>query len=59
MGLVQNFIANPVKVSVFVIMMVMFGLIAIGQMPIQLIPDLEIPTLQIETRWPGASPEEI
>jgi HAE1 family hydrophobic/amphiphilic exporter-1 len=59
MAFVKNFIQNPVKVTVFVILMVMFGLIAIGRMPIQLIPDVEIPTLQVETRWPGASPEEI
>jgi HAE1 family hydrophobic/amphiphilic exporter-1 len=59
MSFIHNFITNPVKVAVFVILMVMFGLIAIFRMPIQLIPDLEIPTLQVETRWPGASPEEI
>src|SRR5687768_12448132 len=59
MAFIHNFITNPVKVAVFVILMVMFGLIAIFRMPIQLIPDVEIPTLQVETRWPGASPEEI
>ena len=59
MGFVENFIKNPVKVTVFVILLVMFGLIAIYRMPIQLIPDVQIPTLTIETFWPGASPQEI
>jgi HAE1 family hydrophobic/amphiphilic exporter-1 len=59
MSLIQNFIKNPVKVTVFVILLVMFGLIAINQMPIQLIPDVQIPSLTIETVWPGASPQEI
>jgi HAE1 family hydrophobic/amphiphilic exporter-1 len=59
MGFIANFIKNPVKVTVFVILLVMFGLIAIGAMPIQLIPDVQIPALTIETVWPGASPQEI
>src|SRR5688572_10726591 len=59
MSLIQNFIKNPVKVTVFVILLVMFGLIAMGTMPIQLIPDVQIPALTIETVWPGASPQEI
>lgn len=59
MGFIENFIKNPVKVCVFVILLVLFGLIAIGRMPIQLIPDVQIPSLTIETRWPGASPQEI
>jgi HAE1 family hydrophobic/amphiphilic exporter-1 len=59
MGFIQNFIKNPVKVTVMVILLVMFGLIAIARMPIQLIPDVQIPTLTIQTVWPGASPQEI
>jgi HAE1 family hydrophobic/amphiphilic exporter-1 len=59
MSLVENFIKNPVKVTVFVILLLMFGLIVIYRMPIQLIPDVQIPTLTIETFWPGASPQEV
>jgi len=25
----------------------------------QLTPDVEIPTITVETRWPGASPQEV
>ncbi len=59
MKFVESFIKNPVKVTVFVILLVMFGLIVIYRMPIQLIPDVQIPTLTIETFWAGASPQEI
>jgi HAE1 family hydrophobic/amphiphilic exporter-1 len=59
MAFIQNFIKNPIKVTVFVILLVMFGLIAIARMPIQLIPDVQVPTLTIQTTWPGASPQEI
>ncbi|MCE2791725.1 MAG: efflux RND transporter permease subunit, partial [Blastopirellula sp.] len=53
------FIENPVKVCCGVILLVLFGLLAIFQMPIQLSPDVERPQVTIETVWPGASPQEI
>jgi HAE1 family hydrophobic/amphiphilic exporter-1 len=53
------FIENPVKVCCGVILIVLFGLLAIFQMPIQLSPDVERPQVSIETVWPGASPQEI
>ncbi|MGP1666429.1 MAG: efflux RND transporter permease subunit, partial [Rhodanobacter sp.] len=28
-------------------------------MPMQLTPEVQTPTLTIETRWPGASPQEV
>ncbi len=53
------FIENPVKVAVGVILLVMFGLIALFKMPLQLSPDVERPQITISTQWPGASPQEI
>lgn len=50
---------NPVKVSVGVILVLLFGLIAMFAMPIQLSPDVERPTVTVSTTWPGASPQEI
>lgn len=52
-------IENPVKVSVAVILVVLFGLIAMWIMPIQLSPDVELPVVSVTTMWPGASPMEI
>ncbi|MBI3468469.1 MAG: efflux RND transporter permease subunit, partial [Planctomycetes bacterium] len=59
MQLVEAFVRNPVKVSVGVLLVFLFGAIAIVRMPMQLTPEVDIPTLTIETRWPGASPQEI
>lgn len=50
---------NPVKVAVGVILIVMFGLIAAFQMPMQLSPEVERPVISIRTNWRGASPQEI
>jgi HAE1 family hydrophobic/amphiphilic exporter-1 len=57
--MIEAIVSSPVKVAVGVILVVMFGVIALYTMPVQLTPEVEIPTLTIETRWPGASPEEV
>lgn len=57
--MIASFVQNPVKVIVGVILVALFGSIALYQMPIQLTPDVEVPTITIETRWPGASPQEV
>ena len=59
MSLIESFVKNPVKVCVAVILVALFGWLALNRMPMQLTPEVEIPTLTVETRWPGASPQEI
>ncbi len=59
MNLIDAFVRNPVKVSVGVLLVTLFGIIAVMRMPMQLTPEVEIPKISIATRWPGASPHEI
>ena len=59
MQLIEAFVNNPVKVSVGVLLVALFGFIALMRMPMQLTPEVEIPRISIRTRWPGASPGEI
>ncbi len=59
MNLIQLFVANPIKVSVGALLLVLFGGIALWRMPMQLTPEVQIPTISIETAWPGASPQEV
>lgn len=59
MTLVESFVVNPVKVSVGVLLVALFGVIGLLSMPMQLTPEVQIPTLTVETRWPGASPQEV
>ena len=53
------FIENPVKVAVGIILVTLFGTIAMFNMPMQLTPNVERPTLSVSAQWPGASPQEI
>jgi len=59
MGLVGSFVSNPVKVTVGVLLIGLFGMIAAFRMPMQLTPEVQTPTITIETTWPGASPQEV
>ncbi len=59
MNLINSFVRNPVKVTVGVILVLLFGVLAMVSMPMQLTPEVEVPTLTIETMWPGASPQEV
>ena len=59
MNLVAACVANPVKVAVGVILVTLFGILAILTMPVQLTPEVEVPTISVEARWIGASPQEI
>lgn len=56
---IEACIQNPVKVSVGVLLVILFGVISLLRMPMQLTPEVQIPTITVTTRWPGASPQEI
>ncbi|MBR3219803.1 MAG: efflux RND transporter permease subunit, partial [Thermoguttaceae bacterium] len=57
--MVQFAINNPIKVTVGVLLTVLFGILALTSIPIQLTPDVERPLVTVSTRWEGRSPEEI
>lgn len=59
MNMIQSFVRSPVKVSVGVLLLSLFGTISLFSMPMQLTPEVQTPTITVTTRWPGASPQEI
>ena len=59
MNLVAACVANPVKVAVGVILVTLFGVLALLSMPVQLTPEVQTPTISVGARWVGASPQEI
>ncbi|MFW5682301.1 MAG: efflux RND transporter permease subunit [Phycisphaeraceae bacterium] len=52
-------IDNPVKVAVGVILLLLFGVIALVRIPVQLTPEVDKPIITVETDWVGRSPEEV
>ena len=52
-------IDNPVKVAVGVILLLLFGALAVVSIPVQLTPNVDPTILTISTEWTGKSPEEV
>ncbi|MBW1981053.1 MAG: efflux RND transporter permease subunit [Deltaproteobacteria bacterium] len=59
MKVVDASIKNPITVAVGVILLVMFGLIALFRIPVQLTPNVDKAEITVNTMWPGASPQEV
>ena len=59
MNLINSFVHSPIKVSVGVLLLALFGTIALFSMPMQLTPEVQTPMITVTTRWPGASPQEV
>ena len=59
MNLIQYCIRFPVTTAVGVLLLVLFGAIALFQLPIQLTPNINQPVITVTTYWPGASPYEV
>ena len=59
MNLINSAIQRPVAVIAVVLMVLLFGLVALQTIPIQLTPDVRKPIISLRTNWLGAAPAEI
>jgi len=51
------FILRPVATSLLMVAILLAGLIAYKQLPLSALPEVDYPTIQVVTLYPGASPE--
>lgn len=59
MDIIRASIERPVAVIAAVLMVIMFGLVALNSIPIQLTPDVRKPIIDLRTIWSGAAPAEV
>jgi len=59
MNLIRTALDRPIAVISAVIMVLLFGFVALQTIPIQLTPDVRKPVLTITTNWFGAAPAEV
>ncbi|NOQ52290.1 MAG: MMPL family transporter [Desulfuromonadaceae bacterium] len=59
MDIIRFSILKPVTVLAGIIMVLMFGVISLNQLPYQLSPTVIEPEIQVTTTWRGATPYEI
>ena len=50
---------KPIIVTVAILIVCIFGILAFFRVPVQMIPDLDPRVISVETRWAGASPQDI
>ncbi|MFM0174221.1 efflux RND transporter permease subunit [Paraburkholderia sediminicola] len=56
MNFSRLFILRPVATSLLMIALVLVGLVAVRFLPVSSLPDVDYPTIQVQTFYPGASP---
>jgi len=57
--MIRYFIDNRIAVFVFCATIILFGTLAILNLPIQLTPDVRKPAITVTTYYPGATPEDV
>ena len=57
MNLSRIFILRPIATSLLMAALLLSGLLAYSYLPISALPQIDYPTIQVQTFYPGASPE--
>ena len=52
-------IEKPLIVAVAVLIICLFGVLALFRVPIQMVPDLDVRVVTVITKWPGATPQDV
>src|SRR5689334_630633 len=53
------FILRPVATSLFMVAILLAGLVAYRELPLSALPEVDYPTIQVVTLYPGASPDVV
>lgn len=57
--MIQAAINRGILVTVAVLITCILGVVAALNIPVQMIPDLEVRTITVQTGWPGATPQDV
>ena len=55
----EKVIQRGTLMTVTVLIVCVLGIVAALQIPVQMIPDLDIRVISIRTTWPGATPQDV
>ncbi len=53
----RPFILRPIATSLMMLAILLIGIVAYRQLPLSALPEVDYPTIQVVTLYPGASPE--
>lgn len=55
----RPFITRPIATSLLMMAILLVGIVAYKQLPVSALPEVDYPTIQVMTFYPGASPEVV
>ncbi|MDJ0751390.1 MAG: efflux RND transporter permease subunit [Woeseiaceae bacterium] len=55
----EALVRNGILMTVAALIICVLGVLAAIRVPVQMIPDLEVRTVSIQTTWPGATPQDV
>ena len=55
--MIRSAIRRPVAVAMAYLALALFGVVAWAKIPVELLPDVELPRIRVTASWRGASPE--
>ncbi len=58
MNLSRPFILRPVATTLLMVAILLAGAVAYRELPVSALPEVDYPTIQVRTFYPGASPAE-
>ena len=58
-SIIKEAIGRPVAVVAIIFLAILFGYVALQNIPIQMSPDIEKPIYQVRVSWPGAAPADV
>ena len=57
--MIEGAVRHGTLLAIGVLIVCVFGILAVLRVPIQMIPDLEVRTITVRTMWSGATPQDI
>ncbi|MGV6873393.1 MdtB/MuxB family multidrug efflux RND transporter permease subunit [Pseudochelatococcus sp. B33] len=57
MNISRPFILRPVATTLMMVALLIVGIVSFRQLPLAALPEVDYPTIQVQTFYPGASPE--
>lgn len=57
--MLEGLLRRGTLIAVIALIVSVFGLLAALRVPVQMIPDLDVRVVSVQTRWPGATPQDV
>ena len=57
--MIEAILRRGTLLTVIALVVAVLGILAATRVPVQMIPDLDVRTISVQTTWPGATPQDV